>query len=76
MKIPTYQIVLRSPCKKCLIRACCTISCEKKEIWNERFLIFTAPIYGIIIVFIIPTILILNILGVSIDAPEEDHYFY
>jgi len=68
MKIQIGKIVLRSPCKKCLVRACCNISCEKKKIWNDKTLIFTARVLGIII-FIIPVILILNILGILIDTP-------
>ena len=71
-------LLRRSPCLKCLVRACCTINCENKVKWNDRYDIFLIPLLAITvlicIIILIPFMLLFFILGVQLDAPEDPYF--
>jgi hypothetical protein len=39
------KIILRNPCKKCLVKACCTMDCEKKIYYDSNGIILLCSLF-------------------------------
>ena len=62
--------MFKNPCKKCLVRACCSITCQKKEDFEKHIGYFKTPIMVISIVIAVIIIAFLLILFSQITHSE------
>jgi len=51
-------IFKRSPCKKCIVSACCTTKCYQYKIYQQRYDIIKLPFYIILMVGLILFVII------------------